>query len=45
MSRARLATAHQSPVRLALMIGYAEELPRITSEVIDSVHADLAAQI
>jgi len=28
---------------LALMIGFAEELPRITADVIDSVHADLAA--
>ncbi len=28
---------------LALMIGYAEEMPRINAEVIDSVHADLAA--
>lgn len=30
---------------LALMIGYAEEMSRITAEVIDSVHADLAAPL
>ena len=28
---------------LALMIGYAEETPHISAEIIDSVHADLAA--
>ncbi len=27
---------------LALMIGFAEEMPQITADVIDSVHADLA---
>ncbi len=30
---------------LALMIGYAEEMPRITAEVIESVHADMAAPL
>ncbi|MCC6510529.1 MAG: AAA family ATPase [Pirellulaceae bacterium] len=30
---------------LALMIGYAEEMHRVSAEVIDSVHADLAAPL
>lgn len=30
---------------LAMMIGYAEEMPSITADVIDSVHADLAAPL
>jgi type II secretory pathway predicted ATPase ExeA len=30
---------------LALMIGFAEEMPRITADIIDSVHADLASRL